>query len=157
MVHTLSLEGELLPPRHGEHRDDEDGHRRGIPPSDRVPTGGRLVFGGYSGLRRRNSRSRFLFGGFCIYRNFWRRSHIRGGSPSCPRGRGPRPGGGRAPTLVGSPGLSWSNSDTPLASSGPKISFMKFQVNWTPFDFPFMRYSKTRKKQKLALGSMLIG
>ena len=32
MVHTLSPEGELLPPRHGEHRDDEDGHRRGIPP-----------------------------------------------------------------------------------------------------------------------------
>ena len=30
-------EGELLPPRHGEHRDDEDGHRKGIPPSGRVP------------------------------------------------------------------------------------------------------------------------
>ena len=25
-------EGELLPPRPGEHRDDEDGHQRGIPP-----------------------------------------------------------------------------------------------------------------------------
>ena len=55
-------------------------------------------------------------------------------------------GGGRAPTLVGSPGLSWSISDTPWASSGPKISSMKFQVNWTPLDFPFLRYSKTRKK-----------
>ena len=32
LVHTLSPEGELLHPRHGEHRDDEDGHRRGIPP-----------------------------------------------------------------------------------------------------------------------------
>ena len=32
MVHTLSLEGELLPPRHGGRQDDEDGHRRGIPP-----------------------------------------------------------------------------------------------------------------------------
>ena len=52
---------------------------------------------------------------------------------------------------------SWSNSDTQWASSGPKISSMKFQVNWTPFDFPFLRYSKTRKKQKLALGSGLIG
>ena len=38
-----------------------------------------------------------------------------------------------------------------------KISSVKFQVNWTPFDFPFLRYSKTRKKQKLALGSRLIG
>ena len=66
-------------------------------------------------------------------------------------------GGGRAPTLVGSPRLFWSISDTPWASSGPKISSVKFQVNWTPFDFPFLRYSKTRKKQKLALGSRLIG
>ena len=54
--------------------------------------------------------------------------------------------GGRAPTPVGSRGLSWSISDTPWASSGPKISSVKFQVNWTPFDFPFLRYSKTRKK-----------
>ena len=66
-------------------------------------------------------------------------------------------GVGAPPTLVGSPGLFWSNSDTPWASSGPKISSMKFQVNWTPFDFSFLRYSKTRKKQKLALGSRLIG
>ena len=35
--HTVSPEGELLPPHHGERRDDEDGHRRGIPPSGRVP------------------------------------------------------------------------------------------------------------------------
>ena len=33
----LSPEGELLPPRHGEHRDDEDGHRRRIARSGRVP------------------------------------------------------------------------------------------------------------------------
>ena len=71
---------------------------------------------------------------------------------------------GGAPRGVGAPppswavtGLSWSISDTPWASSGPKISFVKFQVNWTLFDFPFLRYSKTRKKQKLALGSRLIG
>ena len=42
------------------------------------------------------------------------------------------------PTLVGCPGLSWSNSDTPWASSGPKISSVMFQVNVTPFDFPFL-------------------
>src|SRR5215216_7856282 len=35
-------------------------------------TGSRLVFGGYRGLRRRNSRSRLISGGFYIYRNFWR-------------------------------------------------------------------------------------
>ena len=65
--------------------------------------------------------------------------------------------GGASPILVGSPGLFWSISDAPWASSGPKIISVKFQVNWTPFGFPFLRYSKTRKKQKLALGSRLIG
>ena len=65
-----------------------------------------------------------------------------------PRGRRVRPGGRHTPTLVGSPGLSRSISDTPWASSGPKISSMKFQVNWTLFDFPFLRYSKTRKKNR---------
>ena len=74
-----------------------------------------------------------------------------GGSPRRPRGRG------RAPTLVGDSRLFWSILDNPWASSGPKIISVKFQVNWTPFGFPFLQYSKTRKKQKLALGSRLIG
>ena len=65
--------------------------------------------------------------------------------------------GGAPPTLVVSSGLSWSISNTPWASSGTKIISVKFQVNWTPFGFPFLRYSKTRKKHKLALGSRLIG
>ena len=65
--------------------------------------------------------------------------------------------GRHAPTLVGSPWLFWPNSFTPWPSSGPKISSVKFQVHSTPFGFPFLRYSKTRKKQKLALGSRLIG
>ena len=69
-----------------------------------------------------------------------------GGSQGCSRGRGRAQGVGVPPTLVGSPRLFWSISDTPWASSGPKISSVKFQVNWTPFDFPFLRYSKTRKK-----------
>ena len=61
------------------------------------------------------------------------------GPPGCPRDRGPRPReGGAPPTLVGSPGLLWPNSFTPWPSSGPKISSVKFQVNWTPFDFPFL-------------------
>ena len=66
-------------------------------------------------------------------------------------------GVGRAPTLVGASGLFWPISDTPWASSGPKIISVNFQVNWIPLGFPFLRYSKTRKKQKLALGSRLIG
>ena len=62
-----------------------------------------------------------------------------GGPKGGPRGRG------RTPTLVGASGLFWPISDTPWASSGPKIISVKFQVNWTPFGFPFLRYSKTRK------------
>ena len=84
--------------------------------------------------------SRMFLGYMEIYR---RKKYVRGvGAP---------------PTLVGSPGLFWPNSFTPWPSSGPKIISVKFQVNWTPFGFPFLRYSKTRKKQKLALGSRLIG
>ena len=64
---------------------------------------------------------------------------------------------GAPPTLVGSPGLFCSISDAPWASSGPKTISVKFQVNWTPFGIPFLRYSKTRNKHKLALVSRLIG
>ena len=73
-----------------------------------------------------------------------------------PQGRAACPGGRRAPTLVGASGLFWPIFDALWASSSPKIISVKFQVNWTPFGFPFLRYSKTRKKQKLALGSRLI-
>ena len=42
-----------------------------------------------------------------------------GGSPSRPRDTGCAQGVGRAPTLMGSPGLFWPNSFTPGASFGP--------------------------------------
>ena len=69
---------------------------------------------------------------------------------------GPRGGheiGGRAqgvgapPTLVGSPGLSWPNSFTPRASFGPQKVIKNWHINWTLFDIPFLRNSKTRKKE----------
>ena len=43
-----------------------------------VGIGARLIFGGYSGLWRRDSRSRFCSGSLEIYRRGWRRFHIRG-------------------------------------------------------------------------------
>ena len=81
-----------------------------------------------------------------------------GGSLRRLRGRDTPRGVGRAPTLAVASGLFWLISGTPWASSGPKMISVKFQVNWTPFGFPFLRYSKTTKKQKLALalGSRLI-
>ena len=51
----------------------------GIPLRQGARTGSQLVFGGCRGLRWQNSRCRLFSGGFCIYRNFWRRSHVRGG------------------------------------------------------------------------------
>ena len=47
-------------------------------------------------------------------------------------------GVGRAPTLVVASGLFWPISGTLWASSGPKMISVKFQVNWTPFGFPFL-------------------
>ena len=38
-----------------------------------------------------------------------------------------------------------------------KSRSQRFHSVWTPFDILFLRYSKTREKQKLALGSRLIG
>ena len=71
---------------------------------------------------------------------------------------------GGAPRGVGAPPYLVASSKLPLCGLQvsrvaflPKISSVKFQVNWTPFDFPLLRYSKTRKKQKLSLGSGLIG
>ena len=55
-----------------------------------------------------------------------------GGSPRRPRGRG------RAPTPVVASGLFWPISGTPWASYRPKTISVEFQVNWTPFGFPFL-------------------
>ena len=56
-----------------------------------------------------------------------------------PQGSKARPRGvGVPPTLLGASGLLWPISDTPWASSGPKIISVKFQVNWTLFGIPFL-------------------
>ena len=119
-------EGELLPPRHGERRDDEDGHRRGITPPLRQGAGMGLDWFSVATEASGSGTPDLLFSSkFLVYMDIYiyiggrstsvdlQAVHEVGGTPK---------GGGRAPTLVGSPGLSWSNSDTPWASSGPKIS-----------------------------------
>ena len=65
--------------------------------------------------------------------------------------------GGEPPTLMGSPGLSWSNSDTPWASSGPRKIIAKILFRLGSVLYSFLKKSKTRKKQQLALGTRLIG
>ena len=77
------------------------------PPSGRMPEKGlNWFFGGYRGLRRRNSRSTLCSGGFCIYKRFWRREQVRGVSGLSTR-QGAHPGG------VGTPPPSWAARDSP--------------------------------------------
>ena len=69
-----------------------------------------------------------------------------GGYTRQPRGRG------LPSTLVVASGLFWSIFDAPWASSGPKISSVKFQVNWTLFVFLFC---ETQKQGKTETGTGL--
>ena len=62
------------------------------------------------------------------------------------------------------PGGLWRHGRSPAfisKSAGfllvQEKSFQRFYSVWTPFNIPYLQYSKTRKKQKLALGSRLIG
>ena len=67
-------------------------------------------------------------------------------------GGGRAQGGGRAPCLVASSLLPLRGLQVSWVAFLPKLSSVKFQVNWTPFDFPFLRYSKTRKKIETGIG-----
>ena len=82
----------------------------GSPLRQGARTGSRLVFGGYRGLRRWNSRSRLFSGGFSIYRNFWRQSHVKE-VPELFTRQAHAPGGWACPPP------SWAARD----SSGPTL------------------------------------
>ena len=62
-------------------------------------------------------------------------------------GGGHAQGSGRAPYLVASLLLPLHGLQVSRVAFLPKICSVKFQLNWTPFDFPFLRYSKTRKNR----------
>ena len=49
----------------------------GSPLRQGAEIGSRLVFGGYRGLRRRNSRSRLCSGSLGIYKRCWHREQVR--------------------------------------------------------------------------------
>ena len=71
---------------------------------------------------------------------------MSGGPRGAHEGGGRAQGGGCAPYLVASSKLPLRGLQVSRVAFLTKISSVKFQVNWTPFDFPFLRYSKTRKK-----------
>ena len=122
----------------------------GLPPPAGCRNGSRLVFGGEAsgGGSPDLLCSLIVLGYMEIYR---RKKYVRGATRG-PRGWRARPGGGRAPCLVSSSLLPLRGLQVSQVAFLPKISSVKFQVNRTPFDFPFLRYSKTRKKTETGTG-----
>ena len=106
-------------------------------------TGSRLVFGGYRGLWL-GTPDLFYSPMFLGHMDIYRRKKSVGGATRGPRGWRARPGGWAPPLPRGllEASLTWTPSL--WASSDPKISSMKFQVNWTPFGFSFLQNPKTR-------------
>ena len=78
----------------------------GSPLRQGAGTRSRLVFGGYTGLRQRNSRCILFSGGFSIYRIFWRRSHVKE-VPEASTRQAHAPGGWARPPP------SWTPRDSP--------------------------------------------
>ena len=72
-----------------------------------------------------------------IYR--WKK-YVRGA-------RGAHEGGGRAPCLMASSLIPLRGLQVSRVAFLPKISSVKFQVNWTPFGFPFLQNLKIRKNR----------
>ena len=90
-------------------------HRQG------AVTGSRFVFGGYRGLRWRNSRSMLRSGCFRSRRYIWVQE-VRQGSHEGLTRQGARPRGG-APTLVTASSTSWSRVQVSWITFGEKITF----------------------------------
>ena len=97
-----------------------------------------LVFREYLGIYRPKNRLRGPAGG----------PQARGAPPP----PWARPGGlsppGRSPAFISKSGRFLLVQEK---------SFRRFYSVWTPFNIPYLQYSKTRKKPKLVLGSRLIG
>ena len=70
LVHTLSPEGELLPSRHRERRDDEDGHRWWIPPAAGFRNGIPRGFWWLQRLAAEEFRSGYVLGVFVFIGGF---------------------------------------------------------------------------------------
>ena len=87
--------------------DDEDGHRRGIPPLRQGAGMGLDWFSVATEASGGGTPDLFCPPKFLGYMGIYGRKKYVGGPPGCPRGRGARPGGRRAPTP------SWAAWDSP--------------------------------------------
>ena len=124
----------------------------GFPPPAGCRNGSREVFGGYRGLRQRNSRSIFFFDVFRVYGIYRRNKSVRGAT-RCPRGWG-RAHRGRARLPASWPPRSFLdfNSKSPGSRSFQKSRSRRFHSVWTPFDIPFLRNTETRRKTETGTG-----
>ena len=148
MVHTLSPKGELLPPRHGERRDEEDGKRWGIPPSGRVSEQGPDWFlvatEAFGGGTPDLLYSPVFLGYMDIYR---RKKSVRGAMRG-PRGWGRTQGAGSPPCLVATLKLPWLQLQVSWITFVPKITLPKvsFRLDsvWYPFSAKHWNKEKNR-------------
>ena len=80
---------------------------------------------------------------FLGYMEIYRRKKYVRGAMRGSRGWRARPGGWARPPCLVTSQIPRRALQVFWASFLPKMSSMKFQVNWTPFDFPFLRNPKT--------------
>ena len=125
----------------------------GFPLRQGAGTESRLVFGGYRGLRRRNSRSILFLDGFRVYGYIYIGERSRSGEP-----RGAHEGGG-APRGQAHFPASWPprsflnfNSKSPGSRSFQKSRSRRFHPVWSPFDIPFLRNTEIGNKTTIWAG-----
>ena len=130
----------------------------GIPLRQGAGTGSRLVFGGYRGLRWRNSRSIVLPDVFRVYGYIYRRKKSVRGATRGPRGWGRAQGGRRA-------SLPRGHLEASLTSTPSLLDHIRCKNN-TPkgfilfglcLIFLFLEILKQAIKQQYGLGLRLVG
>ena len=118
----------------------------GFPLRQGAGTGSREVFGGYRGLRRRNSRSRLCSGSFRVCRYIWVQG-VRRRSYGGPMRQGGAPGGWARPPPSWTPRQPCSVVlKSPVRILLQKYRSRRFHSVWTPFDIHFLRNTEIGKK-----------
>ena len=133
--------GKLLTLHRKANRVDVEALRDRIPLRQGAGKGPQMGSHGYRRLRWQKSVFVDACGGLWIYGNIQAKELGQESPPSL------WPPRGSSDFICKSPGCLLVQEKSPR----------RFYSVWTTFDIPFLRNSKTRKKQKLALGPRLIG
>ena len=129
----------------------------GIPLRQGAGTGSRLVFGGYRGLRRRNSRSRLFSEGLGIYRRGWCREQVRGPHGESMRHRSAPRGVGLSLRPRGWLGTLLAHLRYSVCFFWSKNNLRQISGQLDSVWFSFSAILKNKEKTELALGSRLLG